>query len=335
MLPVRRERYRTDFSGRDEGISMFSVVVPAYNAEKFVAAAIDSVLSQTCPDFELIVVDDGSEDGTAGVVRGYEDPRVRCIVQENGGVSAARNAGIRASAGEYVCFLDADDLWRENHLQVLSDLIGCYPDCGFFITGHDIRLTNGRLVHRFAEQLKRVEGETFRSDDGYRMILDYGYFFNTNTVCCRRALFDRTGLFEVGVKNGEDDDMWFRMFACSSVAVSKAVTTVYTRENSGATARRMTDTQSIFYNRVEGLLTGGELSQERKESLILLAERHKLSQCRKLILSGRKKDALKILRGIDVRKVSRKKYAETLLALLVLTKLVNRHVDRRDEGYYQ
>src|SRR3954469_12256948 len=94
-----------------------SVVIPAYNAAQTVGAAVDSVLAQTFGDFELIVVDDGSRDDTAEVVRARKDPRVNCVRTENGGVSAARNRGLDLAAGSLVAFLDADDAWQPAKLE--------------------------------------------------------------------------------------------------------------------------------------------------------------------------------------------------------------------------
>src|ERR1044071_2240111 len=87
-----------------------SVIIPAYNAEKYIKDTIDSVKAQTYPDWEIIVVNDGSTDGTPDLVNKEEDHRIKMISQSNGGVSSARNNGLKQAIGEYVVFLDADDL---------------------------------------------------------------------------------------------------------------------------------------------------------------------------------------------------------------------------------
>ncbi len=94
--------------------------MPAYNVEAFIGEAIESVLRQSVSDWELIVVDDGSTDATAGIVRRFTDPRIQFIRQENAGVSAARNRGIAAARGAYFAFLDADDRLRPTALERLS-----------------------------------------------------------------------------------------------------------------------------------------------------------------------------------------------------------------------
>lgn len=313
---------------------MFSVIIPAYNAEKFLPAAISSVLSQSWEAFELIVVDDGSQDGTGAVVESIRDPRLKYLRQENGGVSAARNRGIRAARGEFVCFLDADDTWKENHLAVLAGLIREYSECGMYLTGYDIRLHNGQLLHKSREILKRIAPEQITSDNGYEVLIQNGYFFNTNTVCCRREVFDKVGLFAQGVKNGEDDDMWMRIFAYYPIAISKEATTVYDRSNSGATGHRGV-VRPVFLDRVEGILASGEVPQHRKDSLLVWVERNKLSQARKHILAGSKAEAWKLLKQVDFSKCDRKKYLETVLCMVIPAKLVRKRIDKRDTGYYK
>jgi len=96
---------------------IFSVIMPMYNVEKTVASAIDSVLAQTYPQFELVCVDDGCTDTTVDIVKTYDDPRIRIVHQENRGLSAARNTGINHSSGLYVALLDSDDLWAATKLQ--------------------------------------------------------------------------------------------------------------------------------------------------------------------------------------------------------------------------
>ena len=314
---------------------MFSVVIPAYNAEKFVMGAVNSVLNQTHRDFELVIVDDGSTDGTGAVIKQCADSRIRYIYQENAGVSAARNKGITESKGEFVCFLDSDDEWKENHLEVLNSLIEKYNDCGLYITGYDIRLNNGEIIHKSQQILSKIQDEEIMSDDGYDVLNKNGYFFNTNTICCRREVFDKVGLFAVGVKNGEDDDMWLRIFAYYSVAISKKATTVYDRSNCGATGQRTEVFRHRFLERVEGILSSPEIPEYRKESLRIWVERNKLSTARKYILSCDKREAFKLLKKVKFNKVSKKKYLETVLCMFIPSRLVRKRIDNRDSGYYR
>lgn len=124
-------------------ISMVSVIMPVYNVEKYVGESIRSVLDQTYADWELIVINDGSTDNTANVVRSFTDPRIRLINQANEGVSAARNHGIQEARGDYIAFLDGDDLWHNDFLVLMvgkaveSSVPVVY--CGYSTTGRDGR----------------------------------------------------------------------------------------------------------------------------------------------------------------------------------------------------
>jgi glycosyltransferase involved in cell wall biosynthesis len=313
---------------------MFSVVIPAYNAENYIDISVKSVLSQTCGDFELIIVDDGSCDGTNKRIAGYSDTRIRYIYQENGGVSSARNRGIRESKGEFICFLDSDDEWKLNHLETLGDLIKKYGHCGMFITGYDIRLNTGEIIHKSEQVLKRMNHKQISSDNGFDVLLKHGYFFNTNTVCCRKEVFDRVGLFEVGVKNGEDDDMWYRIFSYYPIAITKMSTTVYNRDNCGATSRRAAITEPFFMKRVEEMLYSEEILPVRKKGIQLWAEQNKLSRVRQYLLAGNKKEAFCLLKQIDFKISNKKRYLQTLLCLGIPARIIKRYIDARDYGYY-
>ena len=126
---------------------MFSVIMPVYNGEKFIDDAINSVCAQTYDNWELIIVNDGSKDNTADVLKKYEiNSQIKIIHQENGGVSVARNTAISASKGEYIVFLDADDVWHTNHLEVMNELITEYPDAGLYATFTKTELASCRKM---------------------------------------------------------------------------------------------------------------------------------------------------------------------------------------------
>ncbi|MFM6290642.1 MAG: glycosyltransferase family 2 protein [Microcystaceae cyanobacterium] len=108
----------------------FSVIIPAYNIENYVAQALNSVLAQTFQDFEIILVDDGSFDHTISIIRQFTDPRVKLIQQENRGASSARNHGIRQSQGQYIAFLDGDDYWLPEKLERQLQHLESFPEVG-------------------------------------------------------------------------------------------------------------------------------------------------------------------------------------------------------------
>jgi glycosyltransferase involved in cell wall biosynthesis len=112
----------------------FSIITPTYNRAKFINKALESVLKQTFLDFEYIIIDDGSTDNTRGIIETFSDNRIRYIYQENQERSAARNHGIDLANGEYICFLDSDDYYLENHLEILWQNITKIAKPGLYYT---------------------------------------------------------------------------------------------------------------------------------------------------------------------------------------------------------
>src|ERR687897_543812 len=144
--------------GRPEG-GMVSVVIPCYNQADFLSDAIESVLSQSYKDLEIIVVNDGSEDDTEEVASAYvaEDPRVRLITQQNRGLAEARNRGLAEARGEYVVFLDSDDRLVEEALEVGVRELAAHPECAFVAGRCTYIAADGSPILRLAQG--RVEGD--------------------------------------------------------------------------------------------------------------------------------------------------------------------------------
>ena len=128
---------------RSAFVAMFSIVIPVYNAERYLRRCIESILSQSHADYEAIFVDDGSTDRSAEIIGSFGDPRIRLLRQTNRGVSAARNLAIAKSRNAVIVFLDADDEWYPNHLGTLASLIGRYEKGGIYSTGYRMEYEDG------------------------------------------------------------------------------------------------------------------------------------------------------------------------------------------------
>jgi len=207
----------------------FAVVIPLYNKAAHVARAVRSVLAQTCADFELVVVDDGSTDGGEAVVASLADPRLRLLRQPNRGVSAARNAGAAASRADHIAFLDADDEWTPDFLAEIDVLLTEYPQAAIHATGY--RLASGGRSRRFSQR-----GVVGGCDAG-RCRLDYltclarnVYPFSASSVCISRSHFARTRGFDEGLAIGDDVDMWISLAMLGEVAYSHAECSIYHRD---------------------------------------------------------------------------------------------------------
>lgn len=188
-----------------------SVVIPAYNADWCVARAVDSVLAQQGCDFEIVVVDDGSTDDTAAVLARY-GAAIRVVRQRNRGLSAARNAGIRAARGEFVAFLDADDWWLPGKLAPQLALLRARPEVGFCSCAARVEDPDGRLLNLWPAP--RWEGPFLVHLFGSAAdVAGSG-----SAVVARRALFDRVGGFDESLRSLEDIDMWMRLAAVTDYA---------------------------------------------------------------------------------------------------------------------
>lgn len=281
----------------------FSVIIPVYNKAKTIKASIDSVVSQTERDFEIIIVDDGSTDELKSVLSQYNDLRV--VHQQNGGVSVARNTGIKNALGEYVCFLDADDLWKEDHLKTLGELIKKYPACDYFVTSHMITFGDTKIRHS-ADALKNFDID-FECDDLLGLLNNTSYsVIHTNSICVKRSIFDKDNIyFKPGIKIGEDSDVWYRLALRNRVAVTKNETTVYRRENSTATKNSSHTYDWIFASRENEILSDNSISDKVKNSAVELIDRYKLNSCRELMMQKNRKAAKKTLKNIKNKKGKR------------------------------
>jgi glycosyltransferase involved in cell wall biosynthesis len=180
-----------------------SVVMPLYNKADVLPATLKSVLGQSYRAFELIVVDDGSTDGGGALVASHADVRIRLIHQANQGVAAARNRGIREAEGKWIAFIDADDLWAPDHLEMLVSAVGEPGIVGAF--SNIVLESSGRAVVPLAVPSQRV-------DDYFAFALTAnGYAISSSSVLIERRLLIDCGLFAVGTPVGEDIDMWCRV----------------------------------------------------------------------------------------------------------------------------
>ncbi len=185
-----------------------SVIIPAFNCARYIADAIDSVLAQTYQDLEIIVVDDGSTDGTGEVVRRYGD-RVRYIRQKNRGPSGAKNTGIQAARGEYISTLDGDDLWMPDRLEKLVPLLDQQPELGFAYG--DCYRIDETPDHVWQQTAFQIHGGARRGWVLERLVMVN--FVPSQSVIIRRSALDAVGLFDETYRIGEDWDLWLRLAA--------------------------------------------------------------------------------------------------------------------------
>lgn len=190
----------------------FSIITPLYNKEQYIADTIDSVLAQTYTDFELIVINDSSTDNSVEIVKSYKDKRIRLYSKPNGGVSAARNFGIKKAKGEVVCFLDADDIWDVNYLKELSIIISCYPDCGFFCSAYKKFVEAPNKIVGIYDYRKIDKRDSFVIDFFDASVRKWGIIGLTSAVSVKMEVLKQMEYwFDTSVCRGEDVDLWVRI----------------------------------------------------------------------------------------------------------------------------
>ena len=207
--------------------SDITVVIPLNNTSAEIARAVTSVLAQSMLPREIIVVDDGSTDGSGDIVEGINSPLIRLISQENRGVSVARNVGIEAATTKWVALLDGDDMWCADFLQTVVGLIENYPDCGAY--GTSFYIENGE--ERVAADTPKAEGVV----DFFAEAMQH-YVLIPSAVVLRRDLVLKLGGFPEGMRLGEDQYLWTKIARASQVAFSPRRVAIYSREASNRSA---------------------------------------------------------------------------------------------------
>lgn len=189
--------------------NLISIIVPIYNTEAYLAETIESVLAQTYSDWELLLIDDGSSDGSSFICKKYmdQDRRISYHFKSNGGQASARNLGIEKSNGNWIAFLDADDIWLPEKLaNQLKDIDEKQPDFLY-----------GMGYYYYPEKDEQLESYDWitgeRSGDEFFQILYKSCAVNTNTVLVKKSLFDLVGLFNEDpiMRGTEDWDLWLRI----------------------------------------------------------------------------------------------------------------------------
>jgi glycosyltransferase involved in cell wall biosynthesis len=291
-----------------------SVVIPLYNKAAYIARAVASVAAQTHRDLELIVVDDGSTDGGADIVRAYDDPRVRLISQPNAGVSAARNRGVVEARSDWVAFLDADDEWLPEFLQTVIDLRARYPDAGMYATAvlfsWDGRTHQGDYVGIPDAPEGGLLPDYFRAGLGTPPVCSSAVMTPKNTLA-------EVGGFPVGMTRGEDLSTWARIALRYRVAWSPVPGAIYHLSAQGRACSRATDKAEVACAPVieQFLESGAEPVSSRFYMREYLA-RQRLSMAMDLYLRGNRARASDLLKKTRCTIVFRRR--RLLLRLIFL-----------------
>jgi len=272
---------------------LVSAVIPAYNAAGYIDDCLASVLGQRCLfSLEVIVVNDGSTDGTLEKLR--STPGLTCLTQRNLGPAAARNAGIKQARGEYIAFVDADDLWPDGKLQKQIELLQQHPDAAMCFG--DCLQFNGEGVS--PRTLLMEDGHTQRDwgsgpyvPDAYFKLLRNN-FITTGSVVVRRQVLDDLGGFDASLRLVEDLELWLRIARRHPIIWCKDVCLLRRRHASNTS--RQADAMSLAYLEVlrrQQACCSEEIAQ-RNVNLNSIAAREYLEMAERALTGHRSKDAI-------------------------------------------
>lgn len=206
---------------------MISVVIPLYNKEKYIERCIHSVLNQTFQNFEIVIVNDGSTDNSVFKVENIHDQRIQIIHQPNSGVSAARNEGIKNSRFDYIAFIDADDEWTNDHLEVISHLIETYPSCAVFGTSYLFKKENEEVRSPHITQKFPFKGDDGILSNYFEIASGTDFPIHMSSYAVKKSAIEKIGGFPKGIVTGEDILTLAKLHIENDFAYSRNETAIY------------------------------------------------------------------------------------------------------------
>lgn len=288
----------------------FSIIIPVYNKEKFVANTLKSVLMQTFSDFEIIIVNDGSTDTSEAKILDCKDSRIRYYFKKNEGVALTRNFGIEKATSNYICFLDADDYWFPNFLETMFDYISKVADQKVFSAAIEIETKNKTVPARYSIS-KRLDFEIVNFFDASQK----DCVMWTSSVCIHKSVFEKVSVFDAKIKQGEDTEMWIRIGLQYPIVFIHKILARYVYDESSISRNLNYFFESYTFQKYA-------LEEKQNPALKKYMDLNRFSALIKCKLNGDRKRALEIYAKIDLRNLNKKKRILLQLPSIVLKLLL-------------
>lgn len=215
---------------------LFSVIIPLYNKQEYIKSTLESVLKQSYTNYEIIVVDDGSTDKSPEIVKSIKDSRILFFSKANGGVSSARNHGINQSKGDFICFLDSDDLWTEDYLESLNKIITQKQDTDMICSAYGIFRVNPQSDIRAKRIKLKSQQKEAKIDFFFYCLKEKRCIAFTSATCIKRKIINNHNLyFDEQINMGEDIDYWTRAASlANNIYYSDQIQVLYRSESNNS-----------------------------------------------------------------------------------------------------
>lgn len=304
--------------GQQVSTLWFTVVVPLFNKERHVVRAVSSVLNQSHEQFELIIVNDGSTDGSLKALDMFKSElRLMIVSQTNQGVSAARNTGIKAARHPYIAFLDADDEWKPNFLSSIAELIKKFPNAGAFCTAYEFREGDKAPYPSFHYSEFKANW-TGCIDNYFRHALKHP-IVTASSVVVPKMILETLGGFYDNLRYGEDLELWARIAKKYSIAYINSIEAVYNLvadNRSNVNLPRLEESYAQYAEiELDDFRKSGRVDEHYEEYVfqrnIILAHLH--------LASSNRKEARRVLWKVRATRLNRRQWIVAFFRCFWLT----------------
>lgn len=273
----------------------FSVIIPVYNKEKFIEKTLESVLNQTFTDFEIIVINDGSNDNSESIILKHLDKRINYFAKENEGVAVARNFGISKSSGSFICFLDADDYWYSDFLSIMKSYIDKLPNQKVFACAIEIETKR----KKFAAQYSIPRNNNYQIVNFFDGSQNEAALWTSSTAIAK-TVFEKVGIFDEKIKVSEDTDLWIRIGLFYEVVFIWKILSRYTFDNQSISRNMNYIFEDYFFEKFK-------VEEMTNHKLKKYLDLNRFSSVIKLKITGNYDRAKRIVDDIDKSSLSFKK----------------------------
>ena len=287
--------------------------MPNYNKASFINFSIQSVLTQTYSDFELIIVDDGSTDNSVSIIKSIKDERIRLIEQANSGAAAARNNGIKNARYNYLAFLDSDDIWMPWFLEKMNCLLTNFPDAGAYCCSF---LREKLELNKDYSNYYRDNSNDYIIDNYFNSVLCGSESMTASTTVVKKEVFGKCGVFPVGLSNWEDFDMWLRIALFYDLCYTDCVCAVYNDVPNSASRNKSNLHAPIFDNYKFFIKKSGIRGKKKKSFKLLVAQKEGHAAYEQYLVDRNGKKALRRVLPFMFIRLKDKTYWSAVLQFL-------------------